>query len=133
MNFLHGTAHILDQGCIVLREGFYNEEGLQGETEFGLPLPTDCIIYTETIREQGPPNFDRYTWDELDIEAAKNTIAHELGHAINLRHHFTGTSADCVMFVPQTVQEELAWWLQIPSDYCDANPGCRYLWFLRPP
>jgi hypothetical protein len=27
----------------------------------------------------------------------------------------------------------LAWWLQIPADYCDNNPGCRYLWLLRPP
>jgi hypothetical protein len=132
VNFLHRTAHILDQGCIVLTEGFFSEENM-GETDIDLPVPTTCVIYTETIRAMGPPHFDRYTWDKLDVEATKSIIAHELGHAIHLQHHGTGTTTNCVMFVPQTVAEELAWWLQIPADYCDNNPGCRFLWLLRPP
>jgi len=91
-----------------------------------------CIIYTESIRETVGPTYDRYIWDELDIKVAKYTISHELVHAINLNHHFTGTKANCVMFVPQTEAERLLWWMRIPRDYCNNNPNCRFLWFLRP-
>jgi hypothetical protein len=130
VNFLHRTAHILDQGCIVLTEGFFDPERW-GRTFNRLPNPVTCIIYTESIREAVGPTYDRYIWDERDIEVAKYTISHELGHAINLNHHFTGTNTNCVMFVPQTEAEWLLWWMRIPRDYCDNNPNCRFLWFLR--
>jgi hypothetical protein len=48
VNFLHRTAHILDQGCIVLTEGFYDPDRW-GHTINRLPTPTTCIIYTESI------------------------------------------------------------------------------------
>jgi len=133
VNFLHRTAHIQDQGCIVLTDGGLSPEDDWGATEYALPVPVTCIIYTQTIRRDGPPSHDPYTWDALDMEVTKYTIDHELGHAIHLQHHGTSTSTNCVMFVPQTIEEELAWWLQIPTDYCDNNPGCRFLWLLRPP
>ena len=133
VNFLHRTAHIQDQGCIVLTDGGDNPEDNWGETFSNLPFPTDCIVYTFAIRRTVGFSNEPHTWEPLDIEVARHTITHELGHAIHLQHHGTGTTTNCVMFVPQTVAEELAWWLQIPADYCDNNPGCRYLWLLRPP
>ncbi len=133
VNFNHGTAHLYDVACIVLIDGGDNPEGIWGETFGFLPFPTECVIYTQTIRKTVPPNFDPYTWDDVDILVAKNTIAHELGHAVHCRDHYTGTEPNCVMFQPTTPEEEFKWYLNIPNDYCNTNPGCRNLWYLRPP
>lgn len=112
--------------------GFDDSFTVWGATNGALPRPVVSVIFTERIREAGPPTFDRYTWDVLDLEATLYTISHEMGHAVNLRHHYTGTTNTCVMFHPQT-SEWQAFWANIPNDYCVTNPSCRFLWFLKPP
>jgi hypothetical protein len=74
VNFNSGHAHEVDQHCIVLRQSAVTGNGLLG--------------YTET--DWGPPKHTQ--WVEIYPGNHKNvrvqdTVVHELGHAINMRHH----------------------------------------------
>ncbi len=137
INFNFMTAHVENQSCIVLTDGGYSLEDLGGETTVSLPFSPECIIYTQNIREVGRPNIlDRFTWDLEDVEFTRIIIAHELGHAVHMRHHlsdepnFTQEQYNCVMFSWRTIEEAVIWLMTLPRDYCAI---CRSEWYLRLP
>lgn len=124
INFNAATAHLMDQHAIQLDDAGYSPY-YYGRCYYTLPDAPLAYVYSEAIREDGPPINSRTIWDPADTEGMNRTIGHELGHGVNIPgDHRAGTTTNCVEFEPLN-------FAAVPHVFCTTNPGCQNQWRLR--
>jgi len=111
VNFNHESHHAMDQHAVWTVDGGWDSQ-VYGTCLDKLPDAPEVTIYCDTLENDFPDQYQA---------ALDKTVAHELGHAVNLYDHAYPPTCSCVMDDPICVNP-------VQHTFCQTHTQG---WFLR--